>query len=110
MDKDTFINSIKEIGTCEDNVERLNKLTSLQDEVSKIFDDKTGLETEVQNLKASITKKDEEIEKANKYAMDMFLKVGEQKSDGQVQSEKRGIKEEEPKEYKSYKDLAKNYM
>lgn len=110
MDKDTFINSIKEIGSCEDNLERLNKLTSLREEVSKVFDDKTGLETEVQNLKDSITKKDEEIDKANKYAMDMFLKVGEQKTEGQVQSASTGIKQEEKKEYKSYKELAKNYL
>lgn len=108
MDKDTFINSIKEIGSCEDGVERLNKLTNLQDEISKIFDDKTGLESEVQTLKDSITKKDEEIQKANKYAMDMFLKVGEQKTQSQVQSESTGIKEEK-KEYKSYEELAKQF-
>lgn len=110
MDKDTFINSIKEIGSCEDKLERLNKLTNLQEEINKVFDDKTGLETEVQNLKDSITKKDEEIDKANKYAMDMFLKVGEQKTEGQVQSASTGIKQEEKKEYKSYKELAKNYL
>ena len=108
MDKDTFINSIKEIGSCEDDVERLDKLTNLQEEVSKIFDDKTGLETEVQTLKDSITKKDEEIQKANKYAMDMFLKERKQKTAGQVQSESAGIKEEK-KEYKSYEELAKQF-
>lgn len=110
MDKETFITSIKEIGSCEDNLERLNKLTSLQEEVSKIFDDKTGLETENQTLKDSITKKEEEIQKANKYAMDMFLKVGEQKTEGELKSASTGVKEEEKKEYKSYKELAKNYM
>ena len=74
MDKDTFINQIKEIGSCEDNLERLNKLTSLQEEVTKVFDDKSGLETENQTLKDSITEKDKEIQKANEYAMKMFLK------------------------------------
>lgn len=110
MDKDTFINSIKEIGSCEDSVERLSKLTDLQNEVSKIFDDKTGLETEVQTLKDSITDKDKEIQKARDYAMDMFLQVGKEKSDNQVKSEQTGIKEEPKKEYKSYKELAKNYV
>lgn len=110
MDKQNLLDRIKEIGSCEDSVERLTKLTNLQEEVSKVFDDKTELETKVQTLTDSITKKDEEIQKANKYAMDMFLKVGEQKSEEQVQAEKRGIEQEEKKEYKSYKDLAKNYM
>lgn len=110
MDKDKFIEVIKEIGSCEDNVERLEKLTSLQEDISKVFDDKAGLETEVQTLNDSISKKDEEIEKAQKYAMDMFLKVGETKDENKVQSEKTGIKEEEKKEYKSYKELAKNYL
>ena len=110
MDRDTLINSIKEIGSCENNVDRLAKLTTLQEDIDKVFNDKTGLETEIKTLKESLVKKDEEIQRANKYAMDMFLKVGEQKTENQVQSEKRGIKEEEKKEYKSYKDLAKNYM
>lgn len=108
MDKDTFINSIKEIGSCEDGIERLNKLTNLEDEISKIFDDKTGLETENQTLKETIKTKDEEIQKANKYAMDMFLKVGEQKTESQVQSENTGI-ETQKKEYKSYEELAKQF-
>lgn len=110
MDKNTFIESIKEIGSCEDGIERLNKLTNLQNEVSKIFDDKTGLESEVEKLKGSITEKDEQIKKANEYAMEMFLKTGEQKTEAQIQSASTGIREEEKKEYKSYKDLAKNYM
>ena len=110
MDKDTFINSIKEIGSCEDGIERLNKLTNLQDEVSKLFDDKTGLESEVQTLKDSITKKDEEIQRANQYAMDMFLKVGEQKTEMKLQEEKTGIKQEEEKTYRSYEEIAKDFM
>lgn len=110
MDKDTFINSIKEIGSCEDGTERLAKLTSLQEEVSKVFDDKTGLETEVQTLKDSITKKDEEIQKANKYAMDMFLKVGEQKNELQIRAEKTGIEQEEEKTFRSYEEIAKDFM
>ena len=110
MDKNTFIESIKEIGSCEDGVERLNKLTNLQDKISKVFDDKTGLESEVQTLKDSIVKKDEEIQKANKYAMDMFLKVGEQKSDSKIQEEKTGIKQEEEKTYRSYEEIAKDFM
>lgn len=110
MDKDTLINSIKEIGSCEDGTERLAKLTNLQEEVIKVFDDKTGLETEVQTLKDSITKKDEEIQKANKYAMDMFLKVGEQKTEIQRRQESTGIEQEEEKTYRSYEEIAKDFM
>lgn len=109
MDKNSFIEKINEIGSIEDNVERLNKLTDLKEEMSKVFDDKTGLETEITTLKESITKKDEEILKANKYAMDMFLKVGEQKTAAQVQSESTGVKEEPKEEYKSYEELAKQF-
>ena len=108
MDKNSFIESIKEIGSCEDNVERLTKLTSLQDEISKVFDDKEGLESKIQTLEDSIKSKDEEVTKAQKYAMDMFLKVGEQKEASQVLSENNGIKEEK-KEYKSYEELAKQF-
>lgn len=108
MDKDTFINSIKEIGISEDSTDRLTKLTDLQENISKIFDDKAELENQVQTLKETITKKDEEINKTNAYARDMFLKVGVQKSQSQVQSESTGI-EKEKKEYKSYEELAKQF-
>ena len=110
MDKNTFIESIKEIGSCEDNIERLNKLTSLQENISKVFDDKTTLETERDTLKEIITKKDEDIEKAQKYAMDMFLKVQEEKSESRVYAEKRGIEEEKEQTFRSYEEIAKDFM
>ena len=110
MDKNTLTESIKEIGSCEDVNERLSKLTELQDNMYKVFDENDTLKKDKENLTSEIAKKEEEIVKANKYAMDMFLKVGEQKTESQRQEENTGIKAEEEKQYKSYKDLAKNYM
>ena len=110
MDKDTFINEMKDIGSCEDGIERLTKLTKLQEEVSKVFDAKIGLESEIQTLKTTITEKDSQIAAANKYAMDMYLKNGEQKSEYQIQEEKTGIKEEHEKTYRSYSDIAKDFI
>lgn len=110
MDKDTFISSMKEIGSCEDGIERLTKLTKLEEEVSKVFDAKTGLESEIQTLKTTITEKDSQIAAANKYAMDMYLKNGEQKTEYQMQEEKTGIKQEEEITYRSYDEIAKDFM
>ena len=38
MDKDTFLERIKEIGTIESDVDRRTKLTELTDDITAIFD------------------------------------------------------------------------
>ena len=43
MDKDSFLEKIKQIGTLEDEVERRTALTELTDEVSGIFDTNNDL-------------------------------------------------------------------
>lgn len=110
MNRDELINAIKEIGTCEDSTERLSKLTDLQDNVSKVFDNVDLLTGENTKLKESNTKKDEQILKAQQYAMDMFLKNGEQKSNAQIVSQKTGMEEEKEPTFRSYEEIAKDFM
>lgn len=110
MNRDELINAINDIGTCEDATERLSKLTDLKDNVGKVFDSVDLLTGENTKLKESNTKKDEQILKAQQYAMDMFLKNGEQKSDAQIVSQKTGMEEEKKQTFRSYEEIAKDFM
>lgn len=98
MDKDKFLEVIKEIGTCEDEVERRTKLTELSEEVVNIFDSNSELESKN-------TKYQEEMEKLREANMQLFLRVGSNKTEEEVKEDKTGIKEEEEKEPRKFKDL-----
>ena len=97
MDKETFLQTIKDIGTCEDEVERRTKLTELSEGVVNIFDSNSDLES--QN-----TKYQEEMEKLREANMQLFLRVGSNKTEEQVKEDKTGIKEDE-KEPRKFADL-----
>ena len=43
MNKDEILNSLTQIGTCEDEVERRTMLNTLRDEVSTLFDNVSDL-------------------------------------------------------------------
>ena len=49
MDKNQFLEMVKQIGTIEDEVERRTKLTELSDSVSGIFDSNVELSEKVKN-------------------------------------------------------------
>ena len=93
MDKDTFLNAIKEIGTLEDDVERRTKLTELSDSLSNLFD-------ENQTLTESNKKYAEDNEKLRTANMQLFLRVGENKPD-----ETKAEYEEQEKEPRKFEDL-----
>ena len=94
MDKEKFLEVIKEIGTCEDEVERRTKLTELSEGVVNIFDSNSKLESEN-------TKYQEDNEKLREANMQLFLRVGSNKTEEEVKEDKTGIKEEvkEPRKF-----------
>ena len=94
MDKEKFLEVIKEIGTCEDEVERRTKLTELSEGVVNIFDSNSDLESK--NIKYL-----EEMEKLREANMQLFLRVGSNKTEEEVKEDKTGIKEEvkEPRKF-----------
>lgn len=94
MDKDKFLQAITEIGTCEDEVERRTKLTELSEGVVDIFDLNT-------QLKTKNTEYEESMEKLREANMQLFLRVGSNKTEEEVKEDKTGIKEEvkEPRKF-----------
>ena len=97
MDKETFLQTIKDIGTCEDEVERRTKLTELSDGVVNIFDSNIELETKNKEYL-------EGMEKLREANMQLFLRVGSNKTEEEIKEEKTGIKEE-AKEPRKFSDL-----
>lgn len=98
MDKETFLERIKEIGTCEDDVKRRDILTDISTEIEKLYDDNA-------NLKSTNEKYVHDNETLREANMKLFLKVGDSKE-----------KIEEPtfnepqEEYKSYDELASMFI
>lgn len=80
MDKETFLQRIKDIGSTEDSTDRISMLTSLSDEMTEVFESVSSLQDQINTLNENTTKDKEHIEKLQKANMDLFLRVGEQKS------------------------------
>ena len=97
MNKEEFLNAITEIGTCEDEVIRRERLAEMQEAVSEVFDTNTAL-TETN---ATLTGDNEKLREAN---MKLFLRVGESKDSKDVQKDATGIKDE-PIEKLKFEDL-----
>lgn len=95
MDKELMISRITEIGTCEDDVQRRELLTALQEDVSKDYDELVTLRESEQKL----TQDNEALRSAN---MKLFLRVGGQKTPEEIAREK-GF--DEPEKKKEFKDL-----
>lgn len=97
MDKEQFLEMVKQIGTIEDDVERRTKLTELTDSVSVIFD--SNVELTEKNKKF-----EEDNEKLRSANMQLFLKVGANKTEKEIQEDQVG-KTEEDKEPRKFEDL-----
>lgn len=97
MKKDEFLEMIKEIGTLEDEVERRTKLTELTDSVSNIFDSNA-------DLMEKNKKFEEDNEKLRNANMQLFLRVGANKTEKEIQEDQVG-KTEEEKEPRKFEDL-----
>lgn len=97
MDKAQLLEIISNIGTCEDEVQRRELLTSLSDEVGNVFDDNQTLRDQNNKFKED---NDRLIESNRKY----FLRLETQKTEQEVQRDSTGIKT--PDEHKrSFEDL-----
>ena len=96
MDKDSFLEKIKQIGTLEDEVERRTALTELTDEVSGIFDTNS-------NLMEQNKKYEEDNEKLRQANMSLFLKVGTGKTSEDVKNENQDP-EKEPRKFEDLFD------
>ncbi len=106
MDKESLINIIKEIGTCEDQVDRIEKLTSLEDEILNIFDNMDTLNKEINTLNESKVKDKEQIDKLQKVNMDLFLKTGVNVTQKELNKNSTGLEDESDEKLK-FEDLFK---
>lgn len=98
MDKDLFIEKIKEAGLSEDMIKVRGILAEIQDEVSKVYDESV-------TMKETLTKQNEDMESLRQANMDLFKKIGSREKPDET-----GIKQEEAKVYESYENLAKGFM
>lgn len=97
MKKEEFNEKLQEIGTLEDIADVRVKLAELTDDMAKVFDD--GLSLEESNKK--LTEENDKLRSAN---MELFLRVGANKSDEEIKEEKIGKEEKEP-EPRKFEDL-----
>lgn len=98
MDKEEFENSIKEIGTCEDEVKRRELLTSLNDKIGNVFDDNETLRADNDKYKEE---NDRLLESNRKY----FMRLETQKTEREKQKEVTGDEGEKEREPKKFEDL-----
>lgn len=103
MDKTTFQSKVQEIGTCENQDDRLKLLTELNDEVSKDYDN-------IDLLHTSLTETQEKLKKAQETNMAYFLRLNEQKTPEEIQKNQTGVEKEKEKEYKSYDTMVDEFI
>lgn len=92
MDKAQLLKMIKDVGTCEDDVQRRTMLAELNDEVSNLFDDRETLKTDKESLEASNEQYKTDNETLRQANMKLFLRVGSDKTDKQQKEDSTGIK------------------
>lgn len=97
MNKDEFLEVIKEIGTIDDDVERRTKLSELTESINTIFDTNT-------DLMEKNRKFEEDNEKLRSANMQLFLRVGANKTEKEIQEDQIG-KTDEEKEPRKFEDL-----
>lgn len=110
MDKDKFLEKITELGTITDDAERRVLLAEIGDEVSKVYDEHENSKTTINELNQTIAKDKEDMEKLRQANMSLFLRVGENKSQAEINENTTGVKTETPKEYKSYEEIGKLFI
>lgn len=97
MDKNEFLEMVKQIGTIEDEVERRTKLTELTDSVSAVFDSNV-------DLMEKNKKYEDDNEKLRSANMQLFLRVGANKTEKEIHEDQVG-KTEEEKEPRKFENL-----
>ena len=97
MKKEDFDLKLQEIGQLEDITDVRVKLAELSDEMTNIFKSTSDLEESNNRL----TSENEKLRSAN---MELFLRVGSNKSDEEIKEEQIGKEEKEP-EPRKFEDL-----
>lgn len=111
MDRDELIKQITDIGTIEDDAERRSKLTELTDNINNIFDTNEKLTKDYND----IVEKNKQIEEEKKqitadndklrdYNMQLFLRVGNEKTNDNNQTPNSDGAEGDEKK-RDFKDL-----
>lgn len=98
MDKQGFLDKLKAIGTSEDEVERRTMISELTDEVTRVYDENSTL-TESNK---SYLEDNEKLRSAN---MQLFLRVGENKTPEQINEDKTGVKDNPTPEPRKFENL-----
>ena len=98
MDKQSFLDKLKAVGTSEDETERRSILAELTDEVSKVYDENTSLS----ESNKSYIDDNEKLRSAN---MQLFLRVGESKAPEDIKKDLTGVKEDPTPEPRKYENL-----
>lgn len=101
MDKQSFLDKLKAVGTSEDETERRSILAELTDEVSKIYDENTSLS----ESNKSYIDDNEKLRSAN---MQLFLQVGANKTDEQIKENITGVKDDPTPEPRKFENLFNN--
>lgn len=99
MEKLDFLNTLTQIGTCEDEAQRRDMLATLNTEASQLFD--TNAELSKQNDQFKLD--NETLRSAN---MKLFLQVGAGKTPEQIKKDTTGL-EDKPDENLTYENLFK---
>lgn len=107
MDKNKFLETITQIGTIEDDVERRTLLTNLSDEVSKVFDEKDTLNTMINSLQDEVKTTSDKLTKAQAENYNLFKRIGTQKTGAEINNSSTGVKNDEPGEKRKFEDLFK---
>lgn len=95
MERDEVIKLLKDIGTCEDDVQRREYLTSLTDTVESLYESTEKLTAHEKELA-------EDNEKLRAANMKLFLKVGS-KTEEEADRDRTG--KEEEKKPRRFEDL-----
>lgn len=107
MKKEEFLNQVTEIGKLDDVVQMRTKLTELSDSVSNVFDEMETDKTTITTLNSTIEQNKTDLEDLRKANMQLFLRVGEQKSPEKQKEDSTGIKDPESNKRK-FEDLFKS--
>ena len=98
MDKQGFLDKLKAIGTSEDEAERRTMISELTDEVSRVYDENSTL---TESNKSYL----EDNEKLRSTNMQLFLRVGENKTPEQINEDKTGVKDDPTPEPRKFENL-----
>ena len=99
------MSKIKELGTITDDIERRTILTEISVGITEVYDNVDNLNTTINSLNENLTKVNGDLEKANKANMDLFLRVGTNKTQEEVNQTSTGIQKEPDK--RKFEDLFK---